>query len=1020
MKKSIKLLLALLLALTMVFALVACEETTCTDGNHDWDDGEVVTPADCVTDGQLVRTCKNCGAKSEPEAIPATGHSYALAATPWTWSQDNAKATLHLVCSANAQHTLDIDVTATSQSDTADCTTPGDVTYTAAITKAQVQAKLGAKDKLEIADESKLTATKTQSGTALGHDYQATFQWPQTYDGSTTMPTVTAKLDCSRSDSTVTEGLTVTVTEKANSRQAATCGADGSVTLVATFQYDNVDYTDEHPYTLAKTGLHNYDGQNYISEGATGHHRLCKECQQPEATSTHTLTKYTPIAGQQAHSVGCTVCDYISVQSEPCTVVDNTCTKCNETYTPEVKDTVTVYFHATGAWTAAEIKAYAWYGTDEDTVYPLEVWPGTKMTVDGTDGWYKIEFQVPQGHVNTDLYVIVNDHTKTGTGEEGSPEYTGKQTGNALVNATTIYLAGIVRKTDGEEATAYTSKEAALAAEETPAPDPEKTQYVLVGQGQEKLFGATGWEELEGNILARSGAEELRPNYYIKAVLKKNDQFKVKVLGDKDWKVSFGYTENTYYDIPETIKLTAADLFSCGSDEKGNNDNIKALHDCTVYLTIYDDEPTKMKVYVESVDDLTKPQPDPELEMEDVTIHFHLPDGWTNAYLWGWYQLDGAENGTDLFKDLSDPKCKMVNDTENEGWVVIIVQYPQGILREFKFASAPNWDDKKTENTSIEATGNVAWCSVKGNAFATKDAALNDEKIPAPTANDWFVTGSHMGNDSASTTNWEYAFGKMNGEDHYVVTLNFKNGEWFKIKKNDSTDTYWTQCISYNNTENWSITAAEGIEGTPANILGTNNDNNFVVQADCTLEFTFTPAVSGLPKVSIKITSGTIPADTEGGRYVIVGSGSLGGENGEWTEYSRNRFTYTKVAGTGSYHSLRISLKAKDEFKIKLWGQNWNDSEDFAYGCGLWFDGSEAHLKSQDGWSNLTLLGSSGSNIKVNQDCEITIKIYDSDKTSHKMCVYVHSVGAAQAPANVVALQVAVVPAGNKSGLLAA
>lgn len=42
---------------------------------HDWDDGVVVTPADCENDGEMLYTCETCGAE-ESEQIPALGHEW--------------------------------------------------------------------------------------------------------------------------------------------------------------------------------------------------------------------------------------------------------------------------------------------------------------------------------------------------------------------------------------------------------------------------------------------------------------------------------------------------------------------------------------------------------------------------------------------------------------------------------------------------------------------------------------------------------------------------------------------------------------------------------------------------------------------------------------------------------------------------------------------------------------------------------------------------------------------------------
>ncbi len=210
------------------------QEPTCTEPGH--------------TAG---RQCSRCDATQDVDEIPAKGHSYTLASTPWTWSQDNAQATLHLVCSNDADHTQEIDVDSTSQSASADCTTPGDVTYTVTITKEELSQQLNLKpnDKLDV-EETNLTATQKVSGVALGHNFEAKFDWPQSYDNKT-LPEVTVTLDCSRCEEEITKGLTVT--EK-GTHEAPTCTQGSSATFTASVEYEGKTYTDEHTYQLDPTG----------------------------------------------------------------------------------------------------------------------------------------------------------------------------------------------------------------------------------------------------------------------------------------------------------------------------------------------------------------------------------------------------------------------------------------------------------------------------------------------------------------------------------------------------------------------------------------------------------------------------------------------------------------------------------------------------------------------------------------------------------------------------------------------
>ena len=53
----------------------SCCQTKVQEAKHDWDEGEVTTPATCTADGAKTLTCGTCNAtKTEP--VPATGHTY--------------------------------------------------------------------------------------------------------------------------------------------------------------------------------------------------------------------------------------------------------------------------------------------------------------------------------------------------------------------------------------------------------------------------------------------------------------------------------------------------------------------------------------------------------------------------------------------------------------------------------------------------------------------------------------------------------------------------------------------------------------------------------------------------------------------------------------------------------------------------------------------------------------------------------------------------------------------------------
>ena len=51
---------------------------------HEWDEGEIITPAGCTQAGEKEYTCTVCG-RTKTETLPAAGHTYSD-----EWSYDGA------------------------------------------------------------------------------------------------------------------------------------------------------------------------------------------------------------------------------------------------------------------------------------------------------------------------------------------------------------------------------------------------------------------------------------------------------------------------------------------------------------------------------------------------------------------------------------------------------------------------------------------------------------------------------------------------------------------------------------------------------------------------------------------------------------------------------------------------------------------------------------------------------------------------------------------------------------------
>ena len=176
--------------------------------------------------------------------LPALGHKYKGAIK---WSEDFKSANAEFTCET-CQNVQTIKADVTEKTDDATCTTGGKVTYTA---KAELKDKDG-----------KVLATASESKTvdvqALGHDYEAKFDWAE--DGSSAK----ANLTCKRGDDKQTVDAVIAKDEK--SSVAPTCTEDGKDVFVATATYDGKEYKDTYTVELPATG-HTYKGDGVIVWG---------------------------------------------------------------------------------------------------------------------------------------------------------------------------------------------------------------------------------------------------------------------------------------------------------------------------------------------------------------------------------------------------------------------------------------------------------------------------------------------------------------------------------------------------------------------------------------------------------------------------------------------------------------------------------------------------------------------------------------------------------------------------------
>ena len=168
--------------------------------------------------------------------LPALGHKYK---GEIKWSEDYKTATAEFTCE-NCGDKQKVDATVDVKSADATCTTGGKATYTA---KAELKDKDG--KVLATATDSKETTVA-----ALGHDYEAKFDWAK--DGASAKVTIT----CKRGDDEKTVNAVVTKDEK--NSVAATCDKAGKNVYVATVE--GYDFTETKEVEVPALG-HKYKGE---------------------------------------------------------------------------------------------------------------------------------------------------------------------------------------------------------------------------------------------------------------------------------------------------------------------------------------------------------------------------------------------------------------------------------------------------------------------------------------------------------------------------------------------------------------------------------------------------------------------------------------------------------------------------------------------------------------------------------------------------------------------------------------
>ena len=209
--------------------------------------------ATCTEDAQITYTAKaTCLGQeltetkaAEVQKGTALGHDYKKSIV---WNNDKTAATGEFSCS-RCDFKEEVPAEVKFETKSATCTENGETT---AYAKAELKDKDG--QVIDTVENSVVTETIP----ALGHDYEAKFDWAE--DASSAKLTLT----CKRGDDTQTPEVKIAKDEK--NSVAATCDKAGKNVFTATATYDGKDYTDTYTVELPATG-HTYKGDGVIVWG---------------------------------------------------------------------------------------------------------------------------------------------------------------------------------------------------------------------------------------------------------------------------------------------------------------------------------------------------------------------------------------------------------------------------------------------------------------------------------------------------------------------------------------------------------------------------------------------------------------------------------------------------------------------------------------------------------------------------------------------------------------------------------
>ncbi len=315
-----------------------------------------VVPGSCTADGYTLYFCIRCGHSEKGNVVTAPGHNYNVTSVPATCTTSGSETYACSACdhsyttvSPALGHDWEVESTVGVS-----CMTAGRTVYVCenancSETWTELTAQLDHNLEDTVVSPTCTTGgytvhtcrndgctyTYTDSATAaLGHDYQATFEWNQDYTS------VKAVLRCSRDQSGdyVAEYANLEIIQR---NTPATCQNPGEILYIARVTHNGQVYEDTKAVAYADAYAHT-PGTTWSHDDAQ-HWHVCSVCEGRVDAADHTFDKGTVTKAPTCAETGTIVykctCGYEKTDVVPATgehsFANGTCSVCGKLENPE-------------------------------------------------------------------------------------------------------------------------------------------------------------------------------------------------------------------------------------------------------------------------------------------------------------------------------------------------------------------------------------------------------------------------------------------------------------------------------------------------------------------------------------------------------------------------------------------------------------------------------------------------------------------------------------------------------------